>query len=657
MGRIQSILIANRGEIAARIARTARDLGIRTIAVYSDADADSPHVRAADTAVRIGAAPSAESYLSVEAILEAARRMGADAIHPGYGFLSENPDFARASADAGILFIGPTAEAMEAMGLKSVAKDIMASAGVPIVPGFNGKNPTDKELIAAAADVGYPLLVKASAGGGGRGMRRVDAKADLAEAIASARRESKAAFGDDTLLLERYIVNPRHIEFQVLGDTHGNVVHLFERECSIQRRHQKIIEETPSPALDQDLRERMGEAAVQAAKSIGYVGAGTVEFILADNGEFHFLEMNTRLQVEHPITECVTGIDLVAEQIRIAEGLPLSFDAASLSTSGAAVECRIYAEDPEKGFLPANGTLLDWHLPALEGIRIDSGVETGSEISIHYDPMLAKIIASGRDREEAHRRMHHALTQLSALGVTTNRGFLLQVLAHPAYQAGDIDTHFIETHFGTDPAPMKTGDAPLNAAIASTLLASAQRDATRILPTMRPGWRNNRFADPTTIWMDGEQAIPIARSEGIGDTWTLRSGDATRSARIVALDGVSVRVEIDGVIHAMRVVSDGETWHIHAAPHAFRLVQAPRFPSTESADLDSGCVAPMPGKVLSIAVAEGDSVERGTAIAILEAMKMEHTVTAPSDGVIASVLVTPGDQVAGGAPLVVFEAA
>ncbi len=655
MGRIQSILIANRGEIAVRIARSARDLGIRTIAVYSDADANALHVHAADTAVHIGGAPSVESYLSIEALLDAAQKTGADAIHPGYGFLSENPAFARACDEAGILFIGPSAEAMEAMGLKSVAKKLMDRAGVPTVPGFNGENPTDAELIAAAVEVGYPLLVKASAGGGGRGMRRVDSESDLAEAIRSARRESKAAFGDDTLLLERYIENPRHIEFQILGDTHGNVIHLFERECSIQRRHQKIIEETPSTALDDSLRTQMGEAAVQAAKAIDYVGAGTIEFILAPDGAFHFLEMNTRLQVEHPITECITGIDLVTEQIRIAEGCALSWDAESLTTSGAAVECRIYAEDPEKSFLPANGTLLDWHLPALEGIRIDSGVATGDEISIHYDPMLAKVIATGRDRDEAHRRMQHALEQLSILGVTTNRGFLLQILKHPAYQAGDIDTHFIASHFGDEPAAEKSEEAALNAAIAATLLATEARDPGRILKDIRPGWRNNRFSDPTTTWMNGEEAIPVSRGEWTTRGWAMHSGETPRIARIVAQDGAAVRVEIDGQIHPLRVVVDGENTHVHTAPHSIALSCAPRFPSTESMDLASGCVAPMPGKVLSMAVSEGDSVEQGDPIAILEAMKMEHTVTAPHAGVIQSLLVAPGDQIDGGAPLVILE--
>ena len=474
---IHKVLIANRGEIARRIMRTCRAMGVETVAVYSDADAAMPFVREADEAVRLGPAPSRESYLVVERILEAAERTGADAIHPGYGFLAENADFAQAVADAGRVFIGPTPDAIRAMGSKKEAKALVAKAGVPVVPGYDGADQDPAVLAAKAKEIGFPVLLKASAGGGGKGMKRVDEAGQLEAAIESAKREAMSSFGDDVLLVEKYVERPRHVEIQIFGDAHGNVVHLFERECSIQRRHQKVLEESPSPALDEALRAKMGEAAVEAGKAIGYRNAGTVEFILGQDGSFYFLEVNTRLQVEHPVTEGVTGLDLVREQLRVAEGHPLSFTQGSLEMRGAALEARVYAEDPAGGFLPQSGPVIDWHLPELEGVRVDAGVESGSEVGIHYDPMLAKIITVGADRVEATRRMRRALRALSVQGLTTNRAFLLKVLEHPAYLEGAIHTHFIEEHAEA----LETGLSPqaiAHAAVAATLAEHERRSRT-----------------------------------------------------------------------------------------------------------------------------------------------------------------------------------
>ena len=471
MKRIRKVLIANRGEIALRVIRTCHEMGIRTVAVFSDADADSLHVQQADESIRIGPAPSSDSYLRSDKILEAAKKTGADAIHPGYGFLAENSDFAAACADAGVIFIGPSPEAIAKMGSKKEAKAIVSKAGVPVIPGYNGKDQSTAALSKEAKKMGFPVLVKASAGGGGKGMRAVYSEEELEFAIESARREAESSFGDGTLLIERYIVDPRHIEIQILGDEHGNVVHLFERECSIQRRHQKIIEESPSPAVGAELRTRMGEAAVEVANAIGYSNAGTVEFIVDPEGAFYFLEVNTRLQVEHPVTECVTGVDLVRAQIEVAQGEELAFEQADLSQSGAAIEWRIYAEDPDEGFLPASGHVYDWHLPESEGIRVDGAAYSGMDVSVFYDPMLAKIIAYGPNRSEAITRMIRALEQLSLQGIANNRAILLKVLEHPEFLSGNIDTAFIEKHLKDVKSSVATETERASAAIAATLYA------------------------------------------------------------------------------------------------------------------------------------------------------------------------------------------
>ena len=482
MGKsIQKVLVANRGEIARRVMRTCRRMGIATVAVFSDADADMPFVREADEAVRLGPAPSVESYLRIDKILDAAAQTGSDAIHPGYGFLAENAELAQACLDAGVIFIGPTPAAIRSMGSKREAKALVAKAGVPVIPGYDGASQDPKVLADKAIEIGFPVLLKASAGGGGKGMKLVRKEEELSDAIASAARESQSAFGDDTLLVEKYIDDPRHVEIQILGDSHGELIHLNERECSIQRRHQKIVEETPSTALDAALRNQMGEAAVRCGKAIGYENAGTVEFILGPDRSFYFLEVNTRLQVEHPVTECVTGLDLVEEQILVAQGEPLRLSQEAVPFEGAAIEVRLYAEDPASGFLPQSGTIVDWHLPPAEGIRVDGGVETGSEVGIYYDPMLAKIIASGETRALALQRMRQALRSLSVQGVTTNREFLLRVLDHPSFVAGDTDTHFIDRHLRDELDSGPTEDQARRAAVAAALAGQQAREEERTL--------------------------------------------------------------------------------------------------------------------------------------------------------------------------------
>jgi 3-methylcrotonyl-CoA carboxylase alpha subunit len=658
MAPIRTLLIANRGEIACRIARTARRLGLRTVAVFSDADAGMPHVAACDEAVRIGAAPSRESYLVTERILEAARRTGADAIHPGYGFLSENGDFAAACEAAGTVFVGPTPAAIRSMGSKKAAKQLVSAHGVPVVPGYDGDDQSVDTLEARAREIGFPVLLKASAGGGGKGMRIVRGPSHLVDAIEGAKREAANAFGDDTLLIERYIDNPRHIEIQILGDQHGNLVHLFERECSIQRRHQKIIEESPSVALTAAQREAMGASGVTVGHTIGYTNAGTVEFIVAPNGDFYFLEVNTRLQVEHPVTELVTGLDLVELQIRVAEGERLPFAQSDLRQTGAAVECRLYAEDPAKGFLPHSGTLVEWSPPCLEGLRIDGGIAAGSEIPMHYDPMIAKIITGGRDRDEARRRMIRALEQLVVAGIPNNRAFLLRVLEHEAYVRGDIHTHFIEQHFGTDLAEPPAAADLVRAAVAATLVEIAERGAATPLPSVPWGFRTLRSQDAWTEFVAGEHRLHVKYRPAAGGLvgWSCdgHGGDWL----LVSRDGALATFE-DAAGHrfVVRVVRSGDRVFVHLGRTDVTLVDVPRYPDPSSRQVEGGCVAPMPGKVSRLRVAVGDVVAAGAPLVVLEAMKMEHTLTAAEAGVVAEVLVREGEQVDAGQVLAVVHAA
>ena len=651
---IEKILIANRGEIARRIMRTCRKLGIATVAVYSDADQVMPFVAEADEAVLLGPAPSVQSYLRIDKIVEAAALTGSDAIHPGYGFLAENAEFAEACHQAGLIFIGPTPEAVVAMGSKREAKALVHAAGVPVIPGYDGASQDPAVLASEAIRIGFPVLLKASAGGGGKGMKLVRRESELSDAIASAAREGLSAFGDGTLLVEKYIDDPRHVEIQILGDSHGNLIHLNERECSIQRRHQKIIEETPSPALDPALRERMGGAAVRCGSAIGYQNAGTVEFILAPDRSFYFLEVNTRLQVEHPITECVTGLDLVEEQIRIAQGEPLRLSQDQVRMEGAALEVRLYAEDPAAGFLPQSGTVVDWHLPSAEGLRVDSGVESGSEVSIHYDPMLAKIITSGESRTSALQRMRHALRALSVQGVTTNRELLLRILDHPAYVAGEIDTHFIDRHLRDVLPDTSNGRAEEHAAVVAALAEQQQRDRDRaLLPEIPSGWRNNYHTPQWIEYSAGDRDFRVEYRHHGENRFTVWSKQSERAVRVVSWDPPWLVWEEGRRRQHARVVFHGERVYVHGSDFSLGLLRKPRFPDKSLAIPPGGCVAPMPGKVIELRVAEGDTVETGQVLLIMEAMKMEHSVTAPQNGTVARVTVALGDQVDADALLIV----
>jgi len=636
--------------------RTCRKMGISTVAVYSDADAQMPFVVEADEAVRIGPAPSNESYLRIDRILEAAALTNSDAVHPGYGFLAENAAFADACVEAGVIFIGPTADAIRSMGSKREAKALVSKAGVPVIPGYDGADQNPKVLAAQAVEVGFPVLLKASAGGGGKGMKLVREEAGLADAIASAAREGESSFGDGTLLVEKYIDNPRHVEIQILGDSHGNLIHLNERECSIQRRHQKVIEEAPSPALDAALRKQMGEAAVLCGKAIAYENAGTVEFIVAPDRSFYFLEVNTRLQVEHPVTECLTGLDLVEEQIRVAQGEKLRTSQEAVRLDGAAVEVRLYAEDPAGGFLPQSGPVVDWHLPEAEGLRVDSGVETGSAVGIHYDPMLAKIITSGASRDLALQRMRRALRSLSAQGLTTNRDFLLRVLSHPAFIAGDIDTHFIDRHIEDGLlAPTPEADEQ-HAALVAALAEQQRRDNDRTLvPEVPSGWRNNYHTPQWVEYSNGERDIRVEYRHLGDDRFELSTAGDAHDVRVISWEAPTLVFEDGTHRRQARVMFAGERVFVHTMDYSVGLTRKPRFPDLFAAVPEGGCIAPMPGKVIELRIAEGDAVQAGQVLLIMEAMKMEHTVTAPHDGTIAQVTVSAGDQVDADALLVVVE--
>jgi acetyl/propionyl-CoA carboxylase alpha subunit len=635
---IDKVLVANRGEIALRVMRTCRAMGISTVAVCSDADADAPFVRFADEAVRIGAPPARESYLVIPSLLEAARRTGAQAIHPGYGFLSENPLFAEAVADAGLVFIGPPAHVIRALGSKQAAKRLAQKAGVPVVPGYHGDE--QHRLLDEAREIGFPLLVKASAGGGGKGMRIVRAQSELADALERARGEARSAFGDDTLLLERYVDRPRHIEIQILGDTHGNVVHLWERECSVQRRHQKIVEEAPSPALDPQRRAAMGDAAVALGREVGYVGAGTVEFIADQAGHFYFLEVNTRLQVEHPVTELTTGLDLVREQIRIARGERLGY-AAAPPQRGWAIEVRLCAEDPERDYLPTTGTLLAAEVP--DTVRADLGVTAGSEIGIHYDSMLGKIIAHAATRREAAQVLRHALDHTWVPGLVTNREHLARILAHPAFLAGELDTHFLEAHAGTLAAKPPGLDRLRVAAISAALHGiAARRGSDALAPA---GWRNVRHADQQLAYKLGDADVLLGyRPAGEGFDFSI-GGKTTHVPRFAAVGDRVWFVEHGVHRRQARVVSAGERIFVLAEGQLLAFVEQPRFPDHAAQAVAGGLVAPMPGKVVKVLVEQGQAVAAGSPLLVLEAMKMEHTVRAADAGIVQAIHVVVGEQV------------
>ena len=643
MRAIDKVLIANRGEIALRVMRTCKAMGIATVAVFSDADAGAPFVKFADEAVRIGPPPARESYLVINALLDAARITGASAVHPGYGFLSENAAFAEAVTEAGLVFIGPPAQVIGKLGSKQQAKRIAQAAGVPTVPGYEGDDQSNAAMLNAAKSIGLPLLVKASAGGGGKGMRVVREHGELAEALERARGEAKSSFGDDTLLLEKYVERPRHIEIQILGDQHGHVVHLWERECSIQRRHQKVIEEAPSVALDTAKRAAMGKAAVELGKAVGYVGAGTVEFIADQAGSFFFLEVNTRLQVEHPVTELTTGLDLVREQIRIARGEHLGYDAAP-PQRGAAIEVRLCAEDPERDYLPTTGTLHAVDVPST--IRADLGVEAGTEIGIHYDSMLGKLIAHAPTRREAAQVLRRALDELWIPGLVTNREHLSRILAHPAFLSGELDTHFLERHAGELAAPMPGLDRVRVAAVALTLHGIAMRRTAT--PLASPGWRNVYVADQqvTYTFGDAHSEVVLGYRPGADGAIALAIGGKTTQVSLFGVDGDRLWfVEGNGHRRTARVLVRGARAWVQSEGLTIAFTEQLRFPELLARVVAGGLIAPMPGKVVKVLVDMGQEVAAGAPLIVLEAMKMEHTVRAADAGTVRAIHVAVGEQV------------
>jgi len=656
MPALDRLLIANRGEIACRIARTARRLGIHTIAVYSEADAGALHVQACDEAYAIGGRTPAESYLRGEAILEIARRSRAQAIHPGYGFLSENASFAEACAQAGIIFVGPPPAAIRAMGSKSAAKTLMERAGVPLTPGYHGENQDERFLSEAAERLGFPVLIKASAGGGGRGMRRVDAAQDFAAALASCKREAAASFGDDRVLIEKYLLRPRHIEMQVFADSHGHCLHLYERDCSVQRRHQKVLEEAPAPGMSEARRKAMGQAAVNATSAVGYVGAGTVEFIVAPSGEFYFMEMNTRLQVEHPVTEMITGLDLVEWQLRVAVGEQLPLTQEQVTSKGHALEARIYAEDPERGFLPAIGRLEYFTAPAASRhVRVDAGVAAGDSITPYYDSMIAKLIVWDESRELAIGRMLEALSAMHIVGVTNNVPFLHRLVASTAFRFADLDTALIEReHDHLFPAPREPRREVWLAAAAARLLRSAP-SAPATPWECRDGWRLGQRARRELVFHTGEFEKKIEISYQPSG-WQMRvdGQDLEVAGRLER--GCELRLEVAGVRQLAWVYSTEGIEHVFldGESHPLTIIDPLTVTSAAAAAGPAGLRSPMPGRVLELMATPGAQVAKGQPLLVLEAMKIEHTIAAPAAGTLRAYKVAAGEQVSEGVELVDF---
>ncbi len=661
------ILIANRGEIACRVIKTARRLGIATVAVYSQADANARHVRMADEAVAIGPASARESYLVAERIIGAARQTGAEAIHPGYGFLAENESFATACDAHGMVFIGPPVEAIRAMGSKSAAKAVMEAAGVPLTPGYHGDNQDADFLRGEAERIGFPVLIKASAGGGGKGMRRVERADDFAAALASCRREAAASFGDDRVLVEKYLIRPRHIEIQVFGDAHGNFIHLFERDCSVQRRHQKVLEEAPAPGMTARRRAAMGKAAIDAARAVRYAGAGTVEFIVDRDGGFHFMEMNTRLQVEHPVTEMITGLDLVEWQLRVAAGERLPLTQEQVAIRGHALEARVYAEDPDNGFLPSTGRLI--HLappPESAQVRVDTGVDQDDDISPHYDPMIAKLIVWGQDRDSARARMLQALAQYRVAGVANNIDFLSRLVACPAFAQADLDTGLIERErdFLFAASTDLPRDVLLVAALATLLREQAladQRAARHAEPHSpwhrRDGWRLNSQARRALLFRAGGQ------EKAVGVRYLPAGYLLDMDGQVVEVRGElgtngSLWADLGGLRLEAVVVVAAEKRHVFLHGRAWLLVRVdPLGHAGEASAAEGGLVAPMPSKVIALIARAGEAVAKGAPLLVLEAMKMEHTIAAPRDGIVRAFRYAVGEQVTDGAELVEFVAA
>ena len=662
MTSIQRLLIANRGEIACRVMRTAEAMGIETVAVYSDADRNALHVKTADRAAYIGPPAAAESYLDIERILEAARETGSEAIHPGYGFLSENGAFARACGAAGIVFVGPSEHAIDLMGDKARAKRAMIEAGVPCIPGYQGEDQATETLMRAARGIGFPLMIKAAAGGGGRGMRLVQDASQLANGIATARSEALSAFGADELILEKAIVRPRHVEVQVFGDRHGNIVYLGERDCSVQRRHQKVIEEAPCPVMTPELRATMGEAAVAAARAVRYVGAGTVEFLLGEDGVFYFLEMNTRLQVEHPITELVTGLDLVALQLQVAAGESLGFEQDRVQLSGHAIEVRLYAEDPQNDFLPSTGTIEHWRVPKGAGIRVDAGVESGSEVSPYYDPMLAKIIASGRTREEARRRLVKALSASFLVGPATNRDFLIDALGRKSFAGGRATTAFIDDEYGEQGFSLAPGCQELGmAAVVQYKLRTSMALSEAVgVNSELLNWSSAGSIDAVSVYRTGDQLATFTVCPTGPQSYLLSDGGDYRvEFRVLDFAERTLSLQAGDERHsiAYHAHGDGVTLTLATETLEFTVRDVAAGGAADDGVGSGRVVSPMHGQLLEIFVGPGDSVTRGQRLAWLEAMKMQHEITAEVDGTVLAVHAQANEQIAMDALLIEIEPA
>jgi len=655
--RFRKILIANRGEIALRIARACGNLGIPAVAIYAESDARALHVRSSDEAVLID---SPRAYLNIDHIVDAAQRLGADAIHPGYGFLSEDFRFAQACRAAGIEFIGPTTEAIRLMGLKHLARKVASKAGVPIIPGYDGDEQSMDTLVQAAIDIGFPVMIKASAGGGGRGMRRVGSRDELSDAIESARREATSAFGDPTLLLEKVVEDARHIEVQVLGDRHGNLVHLFERDCSLQRRHQKVIEECPASGIDPMLRKELCDSALAISRSIGYENAGTIELLLSPKLDFYFLEMNTRLQVEHTVTEMVTGLDLVSLQIQIAQGEPLPFTQDDVRADGVAVEARLYAESPVRGFLPSVGRIQQYFPPQPSATtRIDSGVEAKSEVGIDFDPMLAKVIAHGPDRTLALGRLSAALSEFAIAGVETNRDFLIRLLSDTAVLSGNVTTDLIDSRSDEFTKAAGRDERSVAALVAAAYLQRLWREKSNRFRRLPASYRNNPYRPPEVNFTLDRAEIRVEWESADDRELRMRvlDGNDSRTFRVSIIEWrrSSIRLQIDGIQRRYGICCVGDDIDIVSHDAIWRISKTPRFPDIGSTAVEGSASAPMPGRVLKILVVEGQHVANGDALVILEAMKMEQVIRAARDGVVARIVVKPGDQVSPGDELIQIE--
>ncbi len=648
---INKVLIANRGEIASRIIRTCRKMGIISIAVFSDADSEGLFVKEADIAVNIGEGRPSASYLNQDKIIEVALAHHADAIHPGYGFLSENAAFAKRCEQEQIIFIGPNAMAIEAMGSKSRAKAIMKEHNVPVIPGYLGEDQSEDRLIKEAKKIGFPNLLKAAAGGGGKGMRIVHSEKELKDKISEARREAKSAFGDEELIIEKYIAKGRHIEFQIFGDQRGNAIHILERECTIQRRYQKVLEESPSPVLNEDLRSKIGAAAVNAARALNYDNAGTVEFIFDETTKtFYFLEVNTRLQVEHPVTEEITGLDLVEMQIEVAEGKPLSISQEDIAGKGYAVEARLYAEDPKNDFMPDTGVVRLWEIPAVDGLRIETAVRTGSEISIYYDPMIAKIIVRDKNRFSAHRKMIYTLRHLKCMGLTTNQDFLLTLFEHDMIRLGKYDTHFINEYFEVGQMYELSQDQLHLALIASTLHSWSKREEQRtLLKSLPSGWRNNPYALQQTsyIYENGERTVEYQVSHD--QLFDMRIGEREYHVKMVAHEQPHLSFRVNGVQYHASIVQSGHQLYVHIPESGnITLRKKERYPSRNKAKADGGYQAPMPSQIIKILVQTGQKVKADEALMVISSMKMENTITAEKAGVVSQVYAREGQNVEAG---------